>query len=155
MSASFPNSIKIWSPADAAFRYPQDLTTIVYARHVTQLYDEVTAVQQELGAGTGGLKTSVLPNPGSFTTIDGNVWGSLRLRLNNMEQGVITGVTRRVSTVGGSTVIPSAANIVGVAIRAATSQTANLLEFRDSSGTVVNRFGSDGLLAGVIDGGSA
>jgi hypothetical protein len=153
MSSSFPNSIKIWSPADAAFRYPQDLTTIVYARHITQVYDEVTSMQQELGAG--GLKTSVLSNPGSFTSIDGNVWGSLRLRLNNMEQGVITGVTRRVSTLGGSTVTPSTSSTVGVAIRAASGQTANLLEFRDSSNTVVNRFGSDGLLAGVIDGGNA
>jgi hypothetical protein len=153
MSSSFPNSIKIWSPADTAFRYPQDLTTIVYARHITQVYDEVTSMQQELGAG--GLKTSVLSNPGSFTSIDGNVWGSLRLRLNNMEQGVITGVTRRVSTLGGSTVTPSTSSTVGVAIRAASGQTANLLEFRDSSNTVVNRFGSDGLLAGVIDGGNA
>jgi hypothetical protein len=72
-----------------------------------------------------------------------------------MEQGVITGVTRRVSTLGGSTVTPSTSSTVGVAIRAASGQTANLLEFRDSSNTVVNRFGSDGLLAGVIDGGNA
>jgi hypothetical protein len=156
MSANYPTSVKVWSPTDAAFRYPEDLTTIVYARHVTTIYNEVTAIQTELGAGSGGLRTSVVEAANTFSgSTSGFAWGSLRARLANLEQGVLDGVNRRVKTDGGSTILPSSASTVGVAIRAASSQTANLLEFRNSSNSVTSRFGSDGLLAGVIDGGNA
>ena len=150
--ADFPNSVKRWSPTDAGFNYPEDLKEVVYARHVTTLYDEVTAVEAELGAG--GLKTSVAT--GTYSAINGQSWadGGLAARVNNIERGVILGVSR-VSSTGASTITPSAAGVVGLSIKAASSQTANLLEFRNSSNTVGNRFASDGLFYGVIDGGTA
>jgi hypothetical protein len=57
--------------------------------------------------------------------------------------------------VGGSTIIPSGAAVIGLTIRAASGQSANLMEFRNSSNAVRSFVGSDGLLAGVIDGGNA
>jgi hypothetical protein len=150
MTASYPTSIKVWSPTDAGFNYPEDLKEIVYARHVTTIYDEVTAIQRELGAGS--LKSSVVESAGSFTFTNGQDWGGLRGRLNNIEQGVLDGVNRRVSTTGGSSVVASSTT-VGLAIR--TTGSGNLLEFRNTSNVLANRFGSDGLLAGVIDGGNA
>lgn len=155
MSANYPSSVKIWSPADAAFRYPEDLTTIVYARHVTQLYEEVTAVQSELGAGAGGLKSAITYDVAPYDPSSPKVWPNLKARLANIEQGVYDAATRRVSTLGGSTVVPSGTSVVGVAIKAAIGQSANLLEFRTSNNALANRFGSDGLIAGVIDGGNA
>jgi len=151
--ADFPNSIKRWSPTDAGFNYPEDLKEIVYARHVTTLYDEVTAVQAELGAG--GLKTSIAT--GTYTAINGQSWGEngLAARVNNIERGVIVGVNNRVSTAGGSTLTPSAAGVVGLNVRAATDQSVNLVEFRNANNSIGTYIGSDGVVAGVIDGGTA
>ena len=155
MAANYPTSVKVWSPTDVGFNYPEDLKEIVYARHVTTLYEEVTAVQQELGPG--GLRTSALDAPLSipYDPTSGRVWGNLRERLSNIERGTYDGVIRRVQTVGGSTITPSATAVVGLTIRATAGQTANLVEFRNSSNTVRSFVGSDGLLAGVIDGGNA
>lgn len=149
MAASYPSAIKTWSPSDTGFFYPEDLKTIVYARHVTSIYDEVTAMQTELGSG--GLKTSI---PNQLTAFDGSLgkdWGSLKARLANLEQGVLDGVTKRVSTLGG-TEISSSSTTVGLSIK--TSGSGNLLELRNTSNQIVNRFGSDGFLYGVIDGGT-
>lgn len=156
MPASYPSSIKIWSPTDAGFNYPEDLKEVVYARHVTTIYDEVTAVQQELGSGSGGLKTSVIDGAAPFDSLtSGKSWPSLRTRLFNIEQGAIDGSLKRVSILGGSTITPSSSSTVGLNIRAATGQTANLLELRNSSNVIRTSFGFDGLITGVIDGGSA
>ena len=152
MPANYPTSIKVWSPNDPGFDYPEDLKTVVYARHVVTLYDEVTAVQQQLGAG--GVATSGTWGGGLFTSETTN-WGSLRLRLQNIENGLFTAFNNRVSTVGGSVVVPSASSVVGVTVTAASGQTANLFEFRNSSNQIRTRVEADGLLAGVIDGGSA
>ena len=151
MSASFPTNVKTWSPLDET--YPRNLET-VRAAHVTETYFEITAIEQELG--TGGLKTSVTDNATAFNVgTSGLVWGSLRLRLNNMEQGVLDGVNRRVKTAGGSIITPGAIGTVGLNIKAASGQTANLLEIRNSSNTVVNRFEASGEFYGVINGGTA
>lgn len=151
MPASYPVSVKVWSPTDAGFNYPEDLKEIVYARHVTTIYDEVTAVQQELGAG--GLKTSVVDGATPFDTeTSGKSWTNLRARLNNLEQGVLDGALKRVRTTGGSTVL-SSSSTVGLTLR--TSGTGNLLELRNTSNTLVNRFAADGTFFGVIDGGNA
>ena len=152
MPASYPTSIKVWSPTDPGFDYPEDLKTIVYARHVVTIYEEVTAVQQQLGAG--GVATSGTWGSGAFTSAT-TAWGSLRARLQNIENGVFTSINNRVSTVGGSIVTPSSGSVVGVTIRAASGSGTNLLEFRDVDNNLKTRVGSDGLLAGVIDGGTA
>jgi hypothetical protein len=151
MSASFPTNVKTWSQTDST--YPRNLE-VVLANHVTETYFEITAIEQELGSG--GLRTSVTDNATAFNpSTSTNVWGSLRLRLNNMEQGVLDGVNRRVSTAGGSTITPSGSSVVGLNIRAASGQTANVLEIRNSSNTVVNSFNSSGQFVGVINGGTA
>lgn len=151
MPASYPTSVKVWSPTDAGFNYPEDLKEIVYARHVTSLYDEVTAIEQELGAGS--LKTSVVDNVTPFDSeTSGKSWNNFRLRLNNLEQGVLDGVLRRVRTSGGSS-IASSSSTVGLSIR--TSGSGNLLELRDTSNNLVNRFAADGTFFGAIDGGTA
>lgn len=145
--AQYPTSIKTWSPQDTGFFYPEDLKTIVYARHVTTIYDEVTAVQAELGAG--GLKTSVTDNVTAFDAgTSGKAWGSLKLRIANMEQGVLDAAFRRVKTTGGSE-IASTSTTVGLSIK--TSGTGNLLELRNTSNEIVNKFTKDGTFQGVID----
>lgn len=156
MPSNYPVSVKVWSPTDAGFNYPEDLKEIVYARHVTTIYDEVTAVQQELGAGAGGIKTSIVDGVTVFDPLtSGRAWPNLRARLSNIEQGVLDGVLRRVRTIGGSTITPASSSTVGLSVRAAAGQTANLVEIRNSSNVIRTAFASDGLLSGVIDGGNA
>jgi hypothetical protein len=160
MAASFPINIKIWRSTDQG--YPRNLE-LVLAEHVIQAYSEITAIEEELGEG--GLKRSVVDNAVPFNSNTGIavpsgsntgfVWGNMSQRLNNLEQGVLDGVNRRVRTAGSSTITPSGASVVGLNIRAASGQTANLLEIRNSSNTVVNRFDSSGQFVGTIDGGTA
>jgi hypothetical protein len=44
---------------------------------------------------------------------------------------------------------------VGLAVTATSGQTANLLEIRNSSNTIVNRFNASGQFVGTINGGTA
>jgi hypothetical protein len=152
MSVQFPLAIKEWSPTESGFNYPVDLKEIVYARHVTTIYGEVTAIERELGAG--GLRDSVTYTS-MYDATPGRRWANLKSRLENIEQGAHDGALRRVSTGGGSTVLPSGTSVVGLTIRAAAGQTANLFETRNSSNVIRTTIGSDGLIAGVIDGGNA
>jgi hypothetical protein len=150
MSASYPGTIKIWSPTDGAFQYPEDLKTVVYARHVVTIYDEVTAIQQDLGAG--GVRSGVTWGTGEFSSST-NSFASLRARLANLDAGVYEAFSNRVKSLGGSVITPGAA-VVGLGITAAESQTANLFEAKNSGGTTVTAITKDGWIA-VIDGGAA
>lgn len=154
MPAQFPGAVKTWAPTDSGFNYPEDLKQIVYARHVTTIYDEVTAIQNELGAGAGGLKSSVNWGTGTFTSPTSN-WGSLRERLNNIEHGVYQAATFQVSSAGGSTIQAQNTTTVELTLRASANQTANILEVKNSAGAVVTAFGPDAKITGSIDGGSA
>jgi hypothetical protein len=145
MAASYPISIK-------TFVAKVNLQDLVVAEDVNGVYDEVTAIETQLGAG--GVATSDTWGSYTFSSATTN-WGSLRLRLRNIEAGVYTAVTARVSTTGGSTVVPSSASTKGVIIKGAASQTANLLEFQNSSGTVTGSVNAAGAFVGVVDGGTA
>lgn len=153
MPASYPVSVKRWSPTDVGFNYPEDLKEIVYARHVTSIYDEVTAMQVELGAGTGGLRKSVTDGAVAFDALTSNkTWDNLRARLNNLEQGVLDSVNRRVRTTGGST-ISSSSTTVGLVLQ--TSGTGDLVQLKNTAGTTITSVNKDGFLSGIIDCGTA
>jgi hypothetical protein len=74
-------------------------------------------------------------------------------RIQHIEYGLSTAYTDRVSLTGDSVVLP-AADKVGVTVKAATSATSNLMEFKNSSNTVVTAVGPNGWIL-TIDGGSA
>jgi hypothetical protein len=59
---------------------------------------------------------------------------------------VTTDTTAYVSTAGGSTVTASGATVIPVVLKGATSQTADLLSFQNSSGTVLSEFDASGNL---------
>jgi hypothetical protein len=156
MAASYPNTVKVWSVNDAGFNYPEDLKEIVYARHVTQLYDEVTAIQSELGAGSGGLKASSFSSTSPvFNPTPSSMWPSLRDRLANIERGITFTLNNRVNIAGGSTVTPSAVGVTGLTLKAISGQTSRLLEVKNSGDTVVAGITPSGYITGVIDGGTS
>lgn len=77
MAAVYPSGIKNW-PTPV-----QDAVDTVYAAHINDLRDEVTAIESEIGTG---LKTSTWT--GAFA--QSASWGSLSLRLANIERGLVS-----------------------------------------------------------------
>lgn len=110
-----------------------NFTDPILAGHVNDLQDEMTAVQSTLGAainvGSGWV--------GTFNQSTSN-WNTVKDRLNNIEYGLGEVYNDYVSITGGSTLQPSGTSIKGLIIKARASQSANLLEFQTSAGTVVS-----------------
>lgn len=143
-TASYPTSIKVWTP------YPVDLESIVYAADVTTLYDEVTAIETQLG--TGGVLTSTWA--GTFAA--NTSWSSLRARLLNIEAGVKASVDGRVKTSPSTTdvtsvVTPTENGVVGLIFKAKSGSSADLVQFKNSSNSTIVAVSSAGKLTGVID----
>lgn len=134
MTASYPSSVK-------SFTTKVDFTDTVLAAHVNDLQDEVNSIEATVGAsiktGSGWV--------GAFDQITSS-WDTLKDRINNIEYGLYTAFNNHVSKVGGSVIIPSGSSVKGLVIKAASGQTANLLEFQDSSSTLLARVTSAGVL---------
>jgi hypothetical protein len=144
MAANYPSSIKVWQPK-------VNLADLVIAEDVNTVYEEIESMQRQLGVGAGGLTTSgEWGASGDFNSTTTS-WGSLRARIQNMENGIFYAASRR----GGSVITPSGAAVTGLTVKAATGQTANLLEIRNASNQLVSSFNSSGNLIGTIDGGTA
>lgn len=141
MAANYPTS-------SVSFSKRTDNSDPVVAADVNVLYDEVTAIATTVGT-TPTLSTGWT---GSFSTSTTS-WSTLRDRIQHAEYGISTAYTDRVSLTGDSVVLP-AANKVGLAIKAATSATSNLMEFKNSGNSVVTAVGPNGWIL-TIDGGSA
>lgn len=116
MAASYPSSIKL-------FTRKRDLLDIVLAADINQVYDEVTAIEQKLGALPA---TNIGYDSGTFdqSTL---VWSTVRDRIQNIEYGLSEAFNDRVQTSGGTQILPSGVNVVGLSIKAKGGQVANLL----------------------------
>jgi len=124
--ASYPQN-------SVAFTQKTDLLDIVRADDINQVYNEVTAIAGDLGAGTGtGLRYS--GTWGATTTLaTTTAWTGLQERLQNIENGVYGAYTYRVDTRGGSVVQSSTTTTVGLVFRLRASQTADVLRVRNDA----------------------
>jgi hypothetical protein len=144
--ANYPNSVK-------NFDIKHDLTDIVYAADVNVVYDEVTAIQSNLGT----LIKSRDDNwgTGNFSS-ESTTWTSLKARITNIENGVFTVFNNYVSTDGGDVIQQLSTGVVGLTIQQAGTATDNLLNFKSSNGTVIASVSSTGVGSfSLIDGGTA
>jgi hypothetical protein len=134
VTASYPASVK-------SFTTKVDFTDTVLAEHVNSLQEEVNSLQSNLGTyiktGSGWV--------GSFDTST-TAWNTLKDRLANMEYGIKDIYDDYVSRSGGSSIVASGASVKGLIVKGASSQTANLVEFQTSSGTVVSKVDAAGEL---------
>ena len=132
MTASYPASVK-------SFTTKVDFTDTVLAEHVNSLQDEVNSLQANLGTfiktGSGWV--------GVFDVVTTN-WNTLKDRLANMEYGIKDVYDDYVSRSGGSSIVASGAAIKGLIVKGASSQTANLVEFQTSAGTVISKVDAAG-----------
>lgn len=129
------------------FNYRQDSTDLVQAADVNVLYDEVTAVGTTLGLdphkSTIWGTTSTLDT----TKTDWSAYNGVSGRLQNIENGLYAAYSQRVSTLGGSTVIPSTTTTTGLILKSVSLQTANLFEAQSSTSTTpVTKIDKDGVL---------
>jgi len=135
--ASYPNSVVNFGPNK------QNTVDIIDAADPNTLRVEVVAVEATIGV-TPSLSTA----PASSATWynDGRDYSTIVGRLANIEAGIVADThVQYVKKAGGSTIAPSAST-VGLIIEAATSQTADLMQWQSSDGTVVTRIGPDGTL---------
>lgn len=126
----------------------------VMASHVNLGYSEIEAIQGIVGnnpnARSGPWSTTGFNNSStSFTNV--------KLRLDNVENGTNYAVTYLVNSTGGTTITTSADNVKGLIIKAFSgTQSANLMEFQTSGGSVISYFKPDGTFqTPLIDGGTA
>lgn len=138
-TAVYPTSVQ-------SFIDKRDNTDAVIAADVNLLYAEVTAIENVVGTTpqvTSGWS-------GSFDQTTTN-FGTLKARLQNVEYGLDGAFNHRVKVAGGST-IASSSSTIGLVMQ--TSGTGNLINFKNTSGTVVTTVTKDGWVD-IIDGGSA
>jgi hypothetical protein len=122
-----------------SFSTKVDYVDVIFADHVNKLQDEMLGVQNTLG-------NSILTSSGwsgAFNQVTAT-WGSVKARLNNIEYGLDKAYNNRVDTAGGSTITSSATTVVGLKFVAIASQTANLIEWKNSSNTTVSYVDKDG-----------
>ena len=130
MAASYPSSVKV-------FPTHVNVTEIIDAGHPNTIQDEVVAVESTLG-----VLPSLSTTPSSNGTFDGTsyLFSTVSDRIANVETGVVADTHIQYIRKTGDTdniIEPALATTVGLVIKGASSQTANLLELKDSSGTVV------------------
>ena len=132
MTATYPASIK-------SFSTKTDFIDTVLAEHVNTLQEEVNSIQTNLGTliktGSGWV--------GEFDQITTN-WDTLKDRLANIEYGLGDVYNDYVSLSGGSTILSTTNDEVGLTVKAKTSQTANIVSFKNSSDSIVTYVNSDG-----------
>lgn len=143
MAAAYPTGI-------ASFINKVNVTDIIDASHPNSLQDEMVATQLTLGTEPN---RSTSPSSGGSFNGTTNLFSTVGARLNNIETGIVsdahtqylrkTGDTANVITVGVSTT-------KGLVVKGAASQTANLLEFQNSSGTVLSSVNSAGAFVGTV-----
>jgi hypothetical protein len=143
MAAAYPTGI-------ASFINKINVTDIIDASHPNSLQDEVVATQTTLG--TEPNRSTSPSSSGTFNATS-NLFSTVGARLNNLEVGVVSdahtqylrksGDTANVITVGASTT-------KGLVVRGASSQSANLLEFQNSSSTVLSAINSAGAFVGAV-----
>jgi hypothetical protein len=132
VTAAYPATVK-------SFSSKVDFSDTVLAEHVNSLQDEVNAIQANLGTfiktGSGWV--------GEFDQVT-TAWNTLKDRLENIEYGLGDVYNDYVSKSGGSTILSSGNDVVGLTVKAKTSQTANIASFKNSSDSVVTYVNSSG-----------
>ena len=132
MTAAYPASVK-------SFVTKVDFADTILAEHVNSLQEEVNALQANLGTliktGSGWV--------GEFDQITSS-WDTLKDRIENIEYGLGEVYNDYVSLSGGSVILSSANSTVGITVKAKTSQTANIANFKNSSDSVVTYVNASG-----------
>lgn len=145
--ATYPSQI-------SSFPTHVNLIEIIDASHPNNIQTELVAVETTLGTNPA---TSTTPNPAGTFTSSSTAYTSIKDRLANIETGIVSDSHSqyiRKGADGSNIVTPNTNATKGLIIKGAASQSANLQEWQDSTGTVLFSVGATGDLTGVLDGGT-
>jgi hypothetical protein len=135
MAADYPSGTK-------PFQNKTDYTQIIVAEHINSLQDEVMAIQNYVGSMPHVSAGYV----GTFDDVT-TTFSSLASRVANIEKGIKGDVHNQyMHFTGGETIQSSNSTIVGLNIQGFTSQTADLLRFKNASGTTLTKVDAAGKL---------
>ena len=141
MAASYPSSVK-------TFTTKANLTDIIDQSHPNSIQDEVIAIEGTLGT-TPNVSTT--PSSGDSFNATSNSFSTVSARLANIETGIVadthTQYIKKTST-ADNVIITGSASTKGLVVKATTSQSANIQEWQNSSGSVVTAIGPTGALVG-------
>lgn len=144
MAATYPTGI-------ATFLDKVNVTDIIDASHPNSLQAEVTAIESTLGTEPN---RSTTPSPSGTFNGTSTLFATVGLRLNNLEVGVVADShTQYLRKAGdsGNVITAGSSSIKGLVVKGAASQSANLLEFQNSSGTVLSAVTAAGVFTGAIN----
>jgi hypothetical protein len=134
MTAVFPDGVK-------SFTNKEDFTDLVLAEHINSLQNEVTAIQATIGTlpqVTSGYVGAFDEATVSFAT--------LKARIQNIERGIKGDVHTQYFKYTGGTIQPENAATVPVTVQGFTSQSADLIQFKNSGGTTLTKVDAAGKL---------
>lgn len=138
LTASYPGNVVNFGPDKV------NSTDLVVANDPNTLRAEVVAVETTIGTSPS---LSTAPSSSASWYNDGRDFSTVTARLANIEAGIVADThTQYVKNVGGSEIIISSASTVGLSITAASSQSSDLMQWKDSDGNVITRVGPDGIL---------
>jgi hypothetical protein len=128
MTASYPSSVR-------PFTTKTNILSVIDAADPNTLQEEVVAIETTLGINPA-LSTSVVSTDTFLGT--SSQYSTVALRLANIERGIVgDSHTQYVKKAGADTIVNVAANSIGLTVRGAASQSANLMEWKTSAGTTV------------------
>ena len=132
MPATYPTSVQ-------TFTTKQDFVDTVVAEHVNRIQNEVSAIETSVG-------TAILTGSGWVGSFDQvtSTWNTLKDRINNIEYGLGSLYGDAVRMSGGSTIQSSTTSTVSLIVKAKASQTADFIQFQNSSGSTVSKVDSSG-----------
>ena len=137
MTASYPASVR-------SFSTKRNTLDIIDASDPNGLQEEVIAIQSAIGVSPA-LSTSPSAS-GTFAT-NATSFSTLTARLANIETGIVSDAhTQYIKRTGNETITNAIATNVGFTVRGATSQSANLQNWKSGAGTIVANVSSDGTL---------
>lgn len=128
MAASYPLAVR-------PFSNKTNVLDIIDASHPNSLQEEVVAIESTIGLNPA---LSTTPSPTGTFISTSTQFNTLNQRLANIEIGIVADVhSQYVKKAGNDTIVNATNTNVGLTIRGAASQSANLQEWRNSSNTVL------------------
>jgi hypothetical protein len=143
MTATYPASI-------ASYSTKENVVDVIDASHPNLLQDEVIAIESILGI-TPNISTT--PSAGGTFNAASNPFLTVSARLANIETGVVSDTHIQYIKKAGDTgniISAGAATTKPLILKGAASQSANLLELQNASGTVLSYIDASGNFSGGV-----
>lgn len=138
MPASYPGAVR-------PFVNKTNVVDIIDAAHPNSLQEEVVAIESTIGLNPALSTAPLSTNTFSATATQ---YATLVQRLANIETGIVSDShTQYVRKTGNETIVNGVSSNVALTIRGAASQSANLMEWRNSSNTLLASVSSAGVFS--------